>query len=571
MNVEVSCSFQIDRPALSDVAEAVGLLLAFLRDQGVEDQMFLDELELAATEGINNAIEHGCRGIRDPLVKVTLSIMSLEVRLEIADPSDFKGWTGSAVLPEDPFAEGGRGRFLIEQLTTGVESDRRGGMYVMALRKKFTKAPWNWDPRRQERILDAMTEEVGASYEVNNALIGLGELLASAREISVFLMRALERVCQLTGADAAFVRMARPAGLVLAGKVGPFARELAPVIAPASPGVEAQVFATGEEVTVVSSASLELSDPLFGHVQAAFVAPIPFKSECRGVLVVAQQDSSQAFFSAVQLQVVRVVAEYLGIVSVMSELQSRREMEQRQLRELEIAAEIQMSLMPQQFDLSERFDIYGRCVPALQAGGDYFDLIALQEGGIFVVIADVMGKGISAALLANMLRTHIRAKLELALDPGAVLTAVNRAMTPDLAKLEMFITVTCGWIAPNGDEIRMASAGHPAGILYNGEGSLEDLESQGLPVGLLDDVEYETCRNKIAIHDTLLFFTDGIPEARDDRGRMFDMAGMKLEIAKARPASAKEIVERVLRSASDFSNHGPPTDDRTLVAIIRKR
>ena len=101
-----------------------------------------------------------------------------------------------------------------------------------------------------------------------------------------------------------------------------------------------------------------------------------------------------------------MVGEYLGVVSKMSELQQRRDSEQRALRELEIAADIQMSVMPQNFRLNEHLDTFGTCQPALKAGGDYFDLISLSSGASFVVIADVIGKGVSAALLANMLRNE---------------------------------------------------------------------------------------------------------------------------------------------------------------------
>ncbi len=134
----------------------------------------------------------------------------------------------------------------------------------------------------------------------------------------------------------------------------------------------------------------------------------------------------------------------------MSELQQRRDSEQRALRELEIAAEIQTALLPQDFRLNEHLDTFGTCQPALKAGGDYFDLISLPNGAAFVVIADVMGKGVSAALLANMLRTNIRAQLDLAEDPGRLLTVVNRVMAPDLVKLDMFITAACAWISPDG-------------------------------------------------------------------------------------------------------------------------
>ena len=463
----------------------------------------------------------------------------------------------------------GRREFLTEQVTTGMEDVHRDGMHVLILRKSLGQLSWNYEAGFQERLLNSMTEEVCASYEMINALTGLGELVASAGDMDSFLQHALERLCELTRAEAVYVRTRRSNDLLLAGKVGPLMLNLQPSIELNSPGIETSVFATGEEATVTEDAMIETSDPLCGQLKAAFVAPIFFKNQRRGVLVLARHNAESGFFTAAQLQVARVVGEYLGIVSKMSELQQRRDSEQRAVRELEIAAEIQMSLMPQNFRLNEHLDTFGTCQPALKAGGDYFDLISVSGGATFVVIADVMGKGVSAALLANMLRTNIRAQLDLADDPGRLLTVVNRVMAPDLVKLGMFITAACAWISPDGGQIRAASAGHPPGLLGPAGSSGSCLQSQGLPIGVLDDTKYETRLSSFGVGEMLFLYTDGIPEACDPDGEFYDVDGIKRDLAKSPATSARDIVHRVLDSVDYFSNHTLPTDDRTLVAVIR--
>jgi sigma-B regulation protein RsbU (phosphoserine phosphatase) len=225
--------------------------------------------------------------------------------------------------------------------------------------------------------------------------------------------------------------------------------------------------------------------------------------------------------------------------------------------------------MPQNFRVNDHLDTFGACQPALKAGGDYFDLISLSSGATFAVIADVMGKGVSAALLANMLRTNIRAHLEIAEDPGRLLTAINRVMAPDLAKLDMFITVACAWISPDGGEIRVANAGHPPALLGSAGNSRSCLQSPGLPIGVLNNTEYETRLSTFGVGELLFLYTDGIPEACDPDGEFYDLDGIKRDLAKSPPTSAQEIVQRVLDSVDYFSHHSMPTDDRTLVAIIR--
>ncbi len=570
MIFDISSTLHVREPRIEDVAGIVATLLGFLRDQNVQSQNFLDEFELAATEAINNAIEHGCAGTGQKFLNVELILKSGEVELAIMDPSDFKGWTGTATLPDNPLEEGGRGRFLMEQMTTKLEHRFQDGHHVLVLRKEFGGGTsWAYEPGKTEEILHSMTEELGSSYEMINALIGLGELLASADEMSLFMKLALKRLCELTGAETAYARMQKGAGLALAGQAGTLLADLHPTIPLPDPGVEGQVFLSGEEVTVTSNQALGLGDPLCGRVDAAFVAPIFLKNQRKGVLVIAQKSFS-AFFTAAQLKVTRVVAEYLGIIFAMNELQQRRESEQRALRELEIAAEIQLSLMPQQFDRTRNLDIFGACQPALKAGGDYFDLIELPDGALLVVIADVMGKGISAALLANMLRTNIRALLGDAEDPGRLIASVNRSLAPDLAKLDMFITVACAWISADRSLVREVNAGHPAGLIYRDGRPHAALKSQGLPIGVLPETEYETHELRFEPGDCLILFTDGIPEADNEAGEFFDVEGLKSVVAASPLTTAEELVKRTLRVVDEFSNHAAPGDDRTVLAIIRK-
>jgi serine phosphatase RsbU (regulator of sigma subunit)/anti-sigma regulatory factor (Ser/Thr protein kinase) len=570
MRCEVSLSLRSTDPRLAEVAGMVDAMIEFLREQRLPEEKFLEEFQLAATEGINNAIEHGCAGRSEAEITAELTVSDAGVRVAISDPSDFAGWTGVASLPEDPFAEGGRGRFLMEHMTDTLEHRRLDSRHVLIFTKRWPGEAWTFDPGRQERVLDSMTEALGAGYEMINALIGLGELVAGTGEMESFLPLALERVCELTGAQVAYVRLQRGSGLALIKMVGTPAGEVMASIDPQAPGVETQVFVSGEEVTVIQGSSLAPDDPLRDRVQAAFVAPIFFKHGRRGILLLGLVNRGAAFFNAAQLQVARVVAEYLGIVSAMNELQQRRETEQRALRELQIAAEIQLSLMPRNFRLTANLDVFGDCRPALRAGGDYFDFIPLAGGGALFVVADVMGKGVSAALIANMLRTSIRARLDLAMDPGLLLATVNQNMAGDLAKLEVFITVACASISRVADRVLWASAGHPAALICGGTRVREIMEIQGMPIGILSDTRYETGESAFEVGELLLLFTDGIAEANDSNDNFYDVAGIEREVARQPILSAQEVVTRIMNSVDEFSDHAPPADDRTILAIIRK-
>jgi len=159
MKLQTSCSLHLIFSEPADISEVAMCLIGFLGDQGVHDQKFLDEFEPAATEAINDAIEHGCTGPGDRFAEVTLTVNSVEVQLEIVAPSNLEGRSGKAPLPEDSLADGG---FSMEQVTTSMEDVHRDGMHVLILRKSLGQLSWNYEPGFQERLLNSMSEKICA-------------------------------------------------------------------------------------------------------------------------------------------------------------------------------------------------------------------------------------------------------------------------------------------------------------------------------------------------------------------------------------------------------------------------
>lgn len=590
MKFEIRCSFEFSDAQLQEVEYILERILGFLRDQGLSDPDYLAQIELAATEGINNAIEHGCRGRGKKQVDVEVVIGASGVRLEIADPSVFVGLSNEPSLPANAMEERGRGLFIIAQIADRAFHEIRDGRHVLIIQKSLPAGFSPTETGNQNRTLSIMTEELGASYEMINALIGLSELLAEARDENEFRKMALNRVRELTGADAAYLRTGCGEGLALEGLVGELRTNIPSLLSMESEGIECGVFLTGKEITIQSHfgsndfpltndsglnrmavTGLGLPDPLCCAVRAAFVTPILYKTERRGILVLAQTQQEQPFFTAVQMQVARVAGEYFGIASSINELQEKRQKEQRALRELEIAAGIQVSLMPRDFNLSEKLDAYGLCQPAHSAGGDYFDFVSLDDGAVFVICADVMGKGLSAALFANMLRTNILAFSGKAADPGMLLTEVNSRMFQDLSRLDIFITVFCVWISPDAETIHHAGAGHPAAIIRKSNGAISTLQSRGLPIGVLKDAIYETRRMDFEKKSALFLFSDGITETRDRLGNFFGEEGILSVLASVRDFSAEALVKDIVKAVDSFSANAPQVDDRSILAVIRNK
>jgi anti-sigma regulatory factor (Ser/Thr protein kinase) len=345
MKCELSCCLDVQEPKLSDVTRAVTELIGFMRDHGVTDDVFLGEFQLAAAEAINNAVEHGCSPRSEAFFHARLYLRPEYVELRVVDPSDFAGWEGEPTLPDDPFDEGGRGRYLMAQMSDQILHEKENGRHVLVLRKNFSNGPWRYVPGESENTLCSMTEELAASYEMINTLIDLGEWLAVSPEMHQFVDGALERLCRVTTAETAYLRLDGPGGLELFKQWGQTLRPAPLRLPPESEGVEIEVFRTGDEITLPLNSVLPPCDPLEGQLASGFVTPVLFKENRLGVLVLGRNSPSQ-FFNAGQLKVARVAAEYLGLAVTLRELQEQRGAEARALRDLEIAAEIQLSHAP---------------------------------------------------------------------------------------------------------------------------------------------------------------------------------------------------------------------------------
>lgn len=569
MNCRISCCFEVQNPGLKDSSETVIGVRGFLCDHGVGDRAFLNDFEVAVAEAINNAVIHGCSKATKKFFRVDVSLRAEGVELRVMDPSDFEGWKHPPRLPDDPFDESGRGYYLMSQMTDELLHEKEDGCHVLILRKRFSESAWSYSPGESDRTITEMTDELVSSYEMISTMVGLGQWLATAPDMYAFMDGALERLCDVTGSETAYVRFEEQGELRLLRQWGRSLKSPEAILAALGEGTESEVFRTGNEITLPMDFILPADDPLGGRLISGFVAPVLFKDQRRGVLVMGRTKASQ-FFDAGKLKIARMVAEYLGIIVTLGELQKRRGDEERALRDLEIAAQIQLSLMPQDFSNLRDLDLYGTCRPALQAGGDYFDVLVLPDQSILCVMADVMGKGLPAALLANMLRTNLHAIVASQVDsPGEIITKANALMSRDLIKLEMFITMVCAWISPDRSQIRHASAGHLASLLQKSDGEILQIDGAGMPVGIFHDSAYASYSTPFLPGDRLLLYTDGIVEAAAANGSMFEMEGVKDSLARSRPLASRDTIDKLLNEVALFSGNETPSDDRTVVLISR--
>lgn len=236
-------------------------------------------------------------------------------------------------------------------------------------------------------------------------------------------------------------------------------------------------------------------------------------------------------------------------------------------RELQVAADIQLSILPDVLPSIQGFDFGARILPARQVGGDFYDVFPAEDGSTGVLIGDVADKGVPSALFMARAHALIMAEADTGMTPGEVLERVNRHVT-HLEKSAQFVTALYGLLNPATGEFSYARAGHEPPLMLKSEGTVERIPyGPGMSLGLWDPLTLDERTIKLEAGSTLLLFTDGMTDCRDPHGAPFGLDRLKTTLSQLAGLSAHEVCDRLLNTLKDYQNGAPQDDDVTLVAI----
>lgn len=240
-------------------------------------------------------------------------------------------------------------------------------------------------------------------------------------------------------------------------------------------------------------------------------------------------------------------------------------------REMELAGEIQANFLPDTLPDVEGWQLSAMLEPARTTSGDFYDVFSLPDGRVGILIADVVGKGMGAALFMALSRTLIRTfAVEQDAQPAAVLASTNHRIKAD-THAGLFVTVFYGVLDPSTGELTYANAGHNPAYLLDGDagGRLDELERTGVPVGILDGATWQQQAVHVAPGSVLVLYTDGITEAQDAHEGFFDEERLR-EVTRANAGrSAVEVQEAVVAKVRDFVGEAPQSDDMAIVVVVR--
>ena len=237
----------------------------------------------------------------------------------------------------------------------------------------------------------------------------------------------------------------------------------------------------------------------------------------------------------------------------------------RQEQELEQAREIQQSLMPKEIPQVPGFQIDGVWEPARVVGGDYFDVIRLSETKLGICIADVVGKGVSAALLMANVQATVRAFAQQSASPAALCTRVNSVLSASIGTGK-FVTFFYAVLDGQNRSLHYTNAGHLLPILIRSDRAKRELQNGGAVLGVFPDWKYEDSYLQLVPGDRLLLFTDGITEAGPDDDEEFGEERLVASALECMTKSAGEVKERILSDAKKFCNQ-QLRDDATMIVI----
>lgn len=240
---------------------------------------------------------------------------------------------------------------------------------------------------------------------------------------------------------------------------------------------------------------------------------------------------------------------------------------ERMEKELQVAANIQMSILPDVLPSAEGYDFGGRILPARQVGGDFYDVFDLGEGKFGILIGDVADKGVPSAIFMARAHALIIAEADKLISPGDVLRMVNEHITR-FEKSTQFVTALFGILDTATGEFKYARAGHEPPLLLDPAGEVHRLPHQpGMALGLWEDIVLDEHSLVLPKGSCLLMFTDGMTDCRNPKGEPFGLERVKNTLRNLKDDSAQRGCDQLFDTLMKYQNGSKQDDDVTLVAV----
>lgn len=581
---------------LSEARVATRILRAFLAEQGLdESEQFNCELCLA--EACNNAVQYVTPAAREQPVSAEVVCHPSHVEMRVTDHT--AGFTLSERAGTiDPHRENGRGLFIIQAMMTEVEYLRGSRGNTLVMRKTRTHQQHRpdeeaatatlEDARRQlescQQTISGMARELCFRSESLAAIFRCCTELGRTSDLEGFGQRLLNDLLHLTAADWFILRLV-PAGGSRLEVFAVSAPELRsePLILGQSSEVDAPVELLAarrrREVEFDARRPSVGFDPLraIGPDAHGIVQPLLFNDKLVGTIAIGRREVSATGssegradppFSALQAEMIRTFAEFMAVQVVNARHLEEQVHARLVAHELDIAHRIQRALLPRTLPQLGGFRLSANWESARQVGGDFYDAIKLDDHSLLLVVADVMGKGVPAAMFATIMRSLLHAMAPRSHHPAKLLKRLNELLYEELSSVGMFITAQLVFVDLQRRQLVAASAGHCPVLLISGD-TVRTLRITGTPLGILPNASFRQHTATFGSPGGLLLYTDGLIEAQNPAGEMFghERLAQWLGARTPLPLSADALRDDLAAELSRFRGAAPLRDDQAFLVL----
>ena len=309
----------------------------------------------------------------------------------------------------------------------------------------------------------------------------------------------------------------------------------------------------------------------FESVCASLMVPLVLQDRLIGVLNLGEKKSGKSY-NRQDIELLHAVANQGAVAIENARLFQENLEKQRMEEELNIARDLQMSMLPSVCPQIEGFTIAATSIPAREVGGDFFDFIEMGEGKMGLVVGDVTGKSVSGALVMAASRSVFRMLSEEKLTVGNIMIRANKRIKKDI-KSGMFVALLYAVLDGRNKILSFCSAGQTQPIYFSsktGEARLKETLGDKFPLGILDETDYQETQIRLEPGDKVVFYTDGIVEAMNDQKEMFGFERLLEIIRETESTNADLLMKEILESIDKFAGGASQSDDLTVIVVSVK-
>ena len=306
----------------------------------------------------------------------------------------------------------------------------------------------------------------------------------------------------------------------------------------------------------------------FESLNANLMVPLIFQNKVIGLLNLGEKKSGKSY-NREDIELLRTLAHQGAVAIENARLFQENLEKQRMEEELSIARDLQLSMLPATCPQVPGFTIAATSTPAREVGGDFFDFIEMSEGKLGLVVGDVTGKSVSGALVMAASRSVFRLLSEEKFAVGDIMIRANKRIKKDI-KSGMFVALLYAVLDGRNKILSLCSAGQTQPIYFSsrtGEVRLQETLGDKFPLGILEESDYQETQLKLEPGDRVVFYTDGIVEAMNEKQEIFGFDRLLEVVQSSRSTTAEALLKEVLSRVAEFVGEAPQHDDLTVIVV----